>query len=498
MPITQTSFLRTSAILLVAGFVALLAIIGTTLWLVERAQTSFDEVVAARDMRSATADLRSSLQDAETGQRGFLLTGDESYLEPFTTARDNILPQYEKLRGFLAARPEFSDRAAALREGIDAKLAEMEQTIALARNGRRDEAIQIIRTDRGKALMDQARPLFTEIIEAGDRELVAGAEVQRNNANLLQWVAVLSGIVIVLVVGASVWTALSYTRELLGARREVETLNQGLEQRVQERTDDLIRANEEVQRFAYIVTHDLRAPLVNIMGFTAELDETMKSIQAYVLADGDPLSEQEIKDARTAASEDLPEAIGFIRSSTRKMDGLINAILKISRDGRRPIKAEKIDLKEALEANAESVQHQVAEADGEIRINSDVPSIVTDRMSFEQIIGNLLDNAVKYRAAGRPLEIDVKAKRSPAGRIAIEVADNGRGIAPEDHQRVFDLFRRAGQQAQPGEGIGLAHVRTLVRNLGGDITLDSEFGRGTTFNIVLPADVRTVMRSIDS
>ena len=327
MPITQTSFLRTSAILLVAGFVALLAIIGTTLWLVERAQTSFDEVVAARDMRSATADLRSSLQDAETGQRGFLLTGDESYLEPFTTARDNILPQYEKLRGFLAARPEFSDRAAALREGIDAKLAEMEQTIGLARDGQRDEAIQIIRTDRGKALMDQARALFAEIIEAGDRELVAGAEVQRNNANLLQWVAVLSGIVIVLVVGASVWTALSYTRELLGARREVETMNQGLEQRVQERTDDLIRANEEVQRFAYIVTHDLRAPLVNIMGFTAELDETMKSIQAYVLADGDPLSEQEIKEARAAASEDLPEAIGFIRSSTRKMDGLINAIL---------------------------------------------------------------------------------------------------------------------------------------------------------------------------
>src|SRR5690606_9425156 len=116
--------------------------------------------------------------------------------------------------------------------------------------------------------------------------------------------------------------------------------------------------------FAYIVTHDLRAPLVNIMGFTSELDETMKSIQAYVLADGNTLSEQEIANARLAASEDLPEAISFIRSSTRKMDTLINAILKISRDGKRPIRPEEIDLEELLEANLATIQHQVLEADG--------------------------------------------------------------------------------------------------------------------------------------
>ena len=324
------------------------------------------------------------------------------------------------------------------------------------------------------------------------------ANDQRRNATILQTITILGGLVILLVVGGSVWIALSYTRDLLAARREVEGLNLGLEQRVQERTMDLVRANEEVQRFAYIVTHDLRAPLVNIMGFTSELDTTMKSIQAYVLTDGEPLSEQEIQEARTAAAEDLPEAIGFIRSSTRKMDSLINAILKISRDGKRQLKPERFDLKQALEANAASVQHQVAEADGEIRIESDVPTVVTDRLSFGQIIGNLLDNAVKYRADGRPLEIDIRARRAAANRVAIEVTDNGRGIAPEDHQRVFDLFRRAGAQDQPGEGIGLAHVRTLVRSLGGDVTLDSEFGRGTTFSILLPADVRTVMRSIES
>jgi signal transduction histidine kinase len=243
------------------------------------------------------------------------------------------------------------------------------------------------------------------------------------------------------------------------------------------------------------VTHDLRAPLVNIMGFTSELDSTMKTIQTYVLADGEPLSQQEIQDARLAASEDLPEAIGFIRSSTRKMDALINAILKISRDGRRPLKPERIDLKELIEANANTMQHQVADSEGRIDVDVAVPPILSDRLSLEQIIGNLLDNAVKYRAPDRPIEIDVSARKMNGRQIVIDVKDNGRGIAEQDHQRVFDLFRRSGTQDKPGEGIGLAHVRTLVRNLGGDITLESEFGRGTTFRVTLPEKLPTVQRS---
>jgi signal transduction histidine kinase len=76
-------------------------------------------------------------------------------------------------------------------------------------------------------------------------------------------------------------------------------------------------------------------------------------------------------------------------------------------------------------------------------------------------------------------------------RIEIEVEDNGRGIAASDHERVFELFRRSGTQNQPGEGIGLAHVRTIVRSLGGDITLRSELGVGTTFIITLPRDLRS-------
>jgi signal transduction histidine kinase len=80
--------------------------------------------------------------------------------------------------------------------------------------------------------------------------------------------------------------------------------------------------------------------------------------------------------------------------------------------------------------------------------------------------------------------------------VLIDVEDNGRGIAATDHERVFELFRRSGSQSQPGEGIGLAHVRTMVRSLGGDITLTSQLGEGTTFHINLPRDVRSYLGNI--
>lgn len=494
MPIAKTSFLRATAILLLIAFVALVVIVGTAVWLVERNEAYFDQVLQARDARTTTVALRQSIQEMESGQRGYLLTNDEAYLEFYGQARDDILPQYEDMRKALEPYWQNQDELVALRTAVEAKIAEMEETVTLAKEGRREEALALVRTDRGKRLMDNARELFRTVIQDADRRVIEGARDQRRNTSALRWVTILGGLIIIGVIGGAVWIVMSYTGELVRARSEVEVLNTSLEERVNERTEELIRANEEIQRFAYIVTHDLRAPLVNIMGFTSELDETMQTIQSYVLADGDPLSEQEIKDARTAAAEDLPEAIGFIRASTRKMDGLINAILKISREGRRALKPEKIDLNALLENAAATVQHQVSETEGEITVDAKGPAIVSDRLSLEQIFGNLLDNAVKYRSPTRPIRIDITGKQDFAGRISLDFTDNGRGIATQDHERVFDLFRRAGTQDQPGEGIGLAHVRTLVRSLGGDIRVKSELGEGTTFTVTLPKDVRAFLR----
>jgi signal transduction histidine kinase len=234
------------------------------------------------------------------------------------------------------------------------------------------------------------------------------------------------------------------------------------------------------------------------MGFTSELEESLKAIQSafratQTSAEVNPTDGPVAEEARTAVLEDLPEAIGFIRSSIRKMDRLINAILKLSREGRRVLTPEALRVDALLKNAAANVQHQVAEASGEVEFDARVPAVISDRLALEQIFGNLLDNAVKYREPQRPLKIGIRARESPGDRIVIEIEDNGRGIAKADHERVFELFRRSGDQNLPGEGIGLAHARTMIRNLGGDITLASELGRGTTIRLNLPKDLRPVL-----
>src|SRR5690606_6021713 len=151
---------------------------------------------------------------------------------------------------------------------------------------------------------------------------------------------------------------------------------------------------------------------------------------------------------------------------------------------------EPVDIAEIAETSAAAVHHQVADNGGEIATDIRIGKIITDKLSIEQVLGNMLDNAVKYQQPDRPLRVRISARHLPGNRVMIEVEDNGRGIADTDHERVFELFRRSGSQNNPGEGIGLAHVRTMVRSLGGDVTLTSRLGEGTTFIINLPRDLR--------
>jgi PAS domain S-box-containing protein len=251
-----------------------------------------------------------------------------------------------------------------------------------------------------------------------------------------------------------------------------------------ERVKELDAANEEIQRFAYIVSHDLRAPLVNVMGFTSELEGAQAEIERFYrnVQQADP--NLIAPDAKAAIEADLPEAIGFIRSSTVKMDKLIRAILKLSREGRRVLAPEPIDMVQLLETQRGSVAHQLHERGAELLIEP-VPDLTSDRLAIEQIFGNLIDNAVKYLHSSRAGRIVVRG-RNLADNVLYEVEDNGRGIDPKDFERIFDLFRRSGAQDQQGEGIGLAHVRALVRRLGGTISVSSRVGEGSTFTVILP------------
>ena len=261
------------------------------------------------------------------------------------------------------------------------------------------------------------------------------------------------------------------------ARKLVEIEKEKVDQRLRE-------ANEEIQRFAHIVSHDLRSPLVNIMGFASEIDAWQKQMFQQLGSLRTQVGGEQNGAGDMALRADVEEALGFIKSSVAKMDRLIGALLKLSREGQREFQPQSIDMTQLLRSTMEALAFQAQAVDAKISI-ADLPSVTSDRLALEQIFSNLLDNAVKYLRVGVPGSIEVQATESDR-MVIYEVRDNGRGIDTKDRERIFDLFRRSGVQDRPGDGIGLAHARALVRRLGGSINVESEPDRGTVFKVTLP------------
>jgi signal transduction histidine kinase len=484
--VSSQRVVQATTVLLFVGLMALLCIVGMTVWLSQRADNHLDEIIDARSIRSAAVEMRNAMQTAESSQRGYLLTGNEIYLAPYDTSKVMARRKLGELGDAAVERPELAVPLQKLVSLLEEKFKEMDVTIDLKRNRKDADALNIIRTNRGKRSTDEANVFFAGIILAADDRLTKGGHEQSANAQLLRLVSLVGGMVILMVTGGAIFAVSRYARSLAEAWDEVKELNRGLERRVAERTAHLAQINEEVQRFAYIVSHDLRAPLVNIMGFTSELEQSMTTVERALLVPVGSSTDEAVRAAVETIKEDVPEAIGFIRSSTTKMDKLINAILKLSREGSRKLLIEEISLGDMLQTTLAALQHQLQSAKGVVTIDSNVKTVCSDRMSLEQVVTNILENAIKYRSPKRELQIHITARNVDEATTLIEVADNGRGIAEENIERVFELFRRSGKLDQPGEGIGLAHVRALVRNLNGDVTLVSEPDRGTKFSIRLP------------
>ncbi len=469
---------------LLALAIVLMLVLNLAVFVLIRRTADFNDTVEeAQQTRFVAREVLTRLVDAETGQRGYMLTGRLEYLSIHTEAIQHLPDLFEELAGLTVGDPDLGPRVEHLRALSDERQILMERTITLARTGRFDEAVALVRGGQGKVLMDAMRVEIAAIDEIQATRLQFQTRQSEWAANVTVIANTLGGLMILVLAGASAWLIRRYIFEIQTARDALDRLNAGLENQVRVRTFELTRANEEIQRFAYIVSHDLRAPLVNVMGYTSELEQAGKVIDKAIAA---AEKVRKVDSAViTAVREDVPEAIGFIRASTEKMDRLINAILKLSREGRRNLVSEWLDMTVMVRNIADSVRHQTQAAGAEIVVEP-LPGLESDRLSIEQVLGNLIDNAVKYLDPSRPGRITVTGEETAGGWIVYRIADNGRGISDRDHERIFELFRRSGKQDRPGEGLGLAFVRNSVRRLGGDITVESELGKGSTFILKFP------------
>jgi signal transduction histidine kinase len=482
-------------LLLVAGFAVLVAISVASVLLVNKARDDNGWVTHTVEAENQINALLLEIRRAESGARGFLLTQGPEFLREHDAAVANIVPYATKLAQLIGDNPTQAENLRKLSAAIDARLDQFVREMDLVKQSNPAAATALVSEAAASGTSATIRDVGAAM-RAEEERLLAMRSINADRSQVLASSVTIAGSSMVIALGAmSIFLVRrsSRARDQAEARLRDNYLN--LEATIDERTADLREANDEIQRFAYIVSHDLRSPLVNIMGFTSELEELRNDIfkriarldRAAALAPSmpeDANAEPELEGADKQLSDDFSEALGFIKSSIAKMDRLISAILNLTREGRREFSPERINMRELIEAIRTTVAHQAVEANAQIHVKA-LPDIVSDRLALEQIFSNLIDNALKYLRPGIPGDIEIHG-RTKLGYAVFDVADNGRGIDAKDHQRIFDLFRRAGTQDKPGQGIGLAHVRALVRRLGGTMSVASELNQGSTFTVTLP------------
>jgi len=279
-------------------------------------------------------------------------------------------------------------------------------------------------------------------------------------------------------------TKTELVRELAKTRQKVGELEEALRISIAK----LKQSREEYKTFAYIVSHDLRNPLINLKGFAAELGYALETVQAVVDGLLPQLEEKQRQAVTVALQEDIPESLGFIESSVKRIDEFMNAVLKLSRLGRRPLKLEPVDM-DAVVREVLALLADQMEENQVVATVAALPEVVGDRASLMEVMEIVLKNAVVYTEPGKPGHVEVVGKQGSDETI-IYVRDDGRGIEEADLHKVFEPFRRAGRQDVPGDGMGLAYAQALIRRHGGRVLCESELGVGTTFTL-------TISRNLD-
>jgi signal transduction histidine kinase len=271
--------------------------------------------------------------------------------------------------------------------------------------------------------------------------------------------------------------------EPLAASAAIAIENARLVNALRQRSADLEARNEELTGFTYVASHNLRAPLVNIQGFASELRHILETIEPVVRPVLAHLDEAQQQIVANAVQHDIPEALDFIDSSVASMTRFNRGLLELSWISRRKLTFEPVDMEDVFREALQAVADQIAGRQVEVTVGP-LPTVTVDRAAMRLVAENLLDNAVRYLAPGRPGKVEITAESSSHETI-FHVRDNGRGIAEEDISKVFTPFRRAGSLAVPGEGLGLAYVQALVRRHNGRIWCESQLDVGTTFTFAI-------------
>ena len=459
---------------LTVGFVLLLVLLGLSYYLTheiireaERSQLAIGE---AQGVRIEIVALLKNYVDAETGQRGFLLTGEEEYLEPYARAQKLLGSGELRFRSVLAPLEQLRAMRARVHPQERAKLDELARTIEIRRSQGLDAAIVEMKTDTGKAAMDAMHAVLEEY-DAAQRQamgiLFARSEKQRRQVTLLSTIASL-------ILGASLVGLFVLTHRNLAERERLLRITQDAKDALQkslaaERVahSAATHANKLKDEFIAIVSHELRTPLNAIVGWTSLLRDGVES------------------------DEELREGLDAIDRNAQAQARLVDDLLDVSRivTGKVRLQIAEVNLRAVVASVVDGLRPAAAARGVELKVvgTPESAEVLGDIDRLQQVVWNLLNNAIKFTPRDGSVEVSLGQSDS---RVALEVKDSGQGIGADFLPHIFDRFSQqdtSTTRGQAGLGLGLAITRHLVELHGGKISVRSAGeNQGSTFRVEIP------------
>lgn len=418
---------------------AIIVVVGVSAW------TQLESQAGRREQLRRWRDIADLVTRAETGQRGYLLTGDPAYRPPYDTA---VL----SLEGL---RPDWTPSVAP-------KLAELAETVRLAETGHRDEAVARLKSGSGRRLMES-------VVAESDARLVAGRRYNdRRNDELLIAIPAAGMTSLALVMWSMVAVYRQGIARALATRLAAEAADRERELRHQARDSEHAatwarRELEERNRTFYSISHDGRYPLQAIVSAIFDIRLTLDRSTPKALLDG------------------LDEIEGHVAMAK----GYLDTLLQAARPDTPAPKSAPYDVGDVADEVFRQLHGESDRRGIETANRSRGVETTANRPHLTRIIQNLVANAIKFSGGGT---VAIDAAREP-GRVRISVADQGQGIPPDKLATLFREFSQVGnpeRDPSKGFGLGLSISRDLARGLGGEIAVESEAGVGSTFTVTIP------------
>lgn len=476
---------------------------------IRRLRTTDASVRHTYDVITALDSTLATVLDAETGQRGFLITGEPPFLKPYEDATARLGLQLDQLQLLITDDPGQRANLEELRDLVGIRVTLLQEALAAYRTGGVTAAELQLQSGTGKKAMDDVRAKIDQMEDLERARLSRRAA----DAQIAYWTALTTGVFATILslclAGAAYLLVIRDMERRAKLSAELQAANERLEERVRERTaavhdmiaslrdevetrraaeqeaqfvtEELQRSNRELEQFASVASHDLQEPL--------------RKIQAF----GDRL--------HTHAAAELGDKgrdyLDRILNSAGRMRRLIDDLLAYSRVTTKAQGFRKVDLNQVIQEVLGDLESRLQQTSGQVVVEQ-MPPVAADPLQMRQLFQNLIANALKFQRPNVPPRVEVRGQVEAANggesgdteeslRLRVTVRDNGIGFDAVYQERIFELFQRLhGREEYEGTGIGLAICKKIVDRHGGTITADGVPNEGAVFSLTLPlADQET-------